>query len=335
MQWQRSQTIILFVLGLILVAFLARPARSINPAPHMIVALQPTQPPGSIKIKRATESDYKPAFIGAVLAGADRILLAQDALAEIMCQNLDSWRPPGGKQYQVSEGCGGVAGRGFLPIDDETRIERSINAPDIPYLITPRNTALLPLRGGLILKWNSVPEASTYQVQLIGPGVNWHQRTRATRLTYRNTNNLKPGARYWLIVTTNLGQDSAREGTVSFTILTSEQAKEARSGERKIEQEQLSPEAEALALARLYQGYDLNQEAIEVLETALARPIESAAIYRLLGDTYRYVGLNRLAVERYQMGISLAQTTGDIESEESMADNLKITKKITSPLVSN
>ena len=66
-----------------------------------------------------------------------------------------------------------------------------------------------------------------------------------------------------------------------------------------------------------------------MLEAAIAQNTKSAAIYRFLGDTYRYVGLNRLAEERYLRGITLAQTTGDSESEEAMQDNLKIVIKIT------
>ena len=263
-----------------------------------------------------------------MLAGADEILLAKDAFAEIMCQNLESWKPSGGRKYQVSEGCADVSGSGLLSIDKDTVRERSINDPNIPYLITPRNTALQPLASELVLRWNPVTEATKYKVELIGPGINWSQRTTATQLTYRDTDALKPGARYWVIVTTNQGQDSRSEGTFGFTVLTSELVEEVSIGKTKIEQKQLSPEANALALARFYQGYDLNQEAITVLEAAIAQNTKSAAIYRLLGDTYRYVGLNRLAVERYRQGITLAKTTGDIESEEAMENNLKITSDI-------
>ncbi|MDJ0681581.1 MAG: hypothetical protein QNJ18_17165 [Xenococcaceae cyanobacterium MO_167.B52] len=328
MQWQRIQTLILFIIGLLLVAFLAQPVRSISTSPNMIVALQPTQPPGNIKIKRAKDSDYKPAFLGAMLAGADNILLAQDAIAEIMCQNLDSWRPSGGREYQVSAGCGGGSSSGIKPIEVDTIDPRAINDPNIPYLISPRDTILQPSASGLVLRWNPVSEAKNYNVSLIGPGVDWSQETTVTQLTYRDTDALKPGSRYWLIVRTDGGQSSRNEGLFGFTVLTSKLAAEVATGKTKIEQKQLSPEANALALARFYQGYDLNQEAITVLEAAIAQNTKSAAIYRFLGDSYKYVGLNRLAVERYRQGITLAQTTGDIESEEAMENNLKITSDI-------
>ena len=51
----------------------------------------------------------------------------------------------------------------------------------------------------------------------------------------------------------------------------------------------------------------------------------------LLGDAYKHVGLNRLAVERYRQGISLAKTNGDRDSQESMERNLKLTQAIINP----
>lgn len=93
----------------------------------------------------------------------------------------------------------------------------------------------------------------------------------------------------------------------------------------------MSPEAKALALANFELGYNLNQEAIKVLEATIANQTESATIYRLLGDTYKNVGLNRLAVQRYTQGINLAKTSGDKDSQQSMERNLKITQAIINP----
>lgn len=210
----KYKTIIAFILGIIAVISIAQPVISLNPNPHLIVALQPTQPIGQIKFKRANDSDYKPAFIGVVLAGADKILLAKNAVAEIMCQNFDSWKPKGGKEYTVSQGCSGSSSSspGFQPWDKDTIIERSINDPNIPYLISPRNTALLASE--LLLSWNGVSQATEYTVKLIGPhGVIWRQKTTETQLTYKNMANFKPSSRYWLIVTTNQGEISQKEGS--------------------------------------------------------------------------------------------------------------------------
>ena len=329
MQLKRIPILILFGLGLILVAIFALPARSINPNPHMIAALQPSQPPGNIRFRRhASSSGYKPAFVGVMLADDDEILLVKEASAEIICQNTDSWKPLGGKKYKISEGCPQRSSRGFLPIDEDTGVERAINDPEIPYLITPRKTAIQPSTSELTLSWNPTTDSQSYKVELIGPGIDWTQKTSATNLIYRDTKTLKPGGRYWVIVTSDLGQDSQSEGKFGFSVLSSELEAEVKNGKTKIEGKNLSPEAEALALARFYQGYELNQDAITVLETAIDKKIESAAIYRLLGDTYRYVGLNRLARDHYLQGIDLAKITGDVESEELMQANLNITDAI-------
>ncbi len=78
-------------------------------------------------------------------------------------------------------------------------------------------------------------------------------------------------------------------------------------------QQQLSQEAQLLALADIYIREELLSEAIATLESLAKTKSKIIAVYQNLGDLYRYVGLNSLAESRYQQAIALATSSQDRE----------------------
>ncbi|NEP24576.1 hypothetical protein [Moorena sp. SIO3I6] len=323
MQWKKWKLLIGLILGLSLVVSLARPARPIGNGLNLVVALRPQ---GQVKMKRSTWQDYQPAFIGAPLAAKDHLLLGSNTFAKVLCQNLMPWEPEGGRDYIVSEGCPPTSKPKLSQSDKDTVIERAANNPDIPYILRPRDSSVLNQQP--LLGWHEVEGASTYQVRVIGPGVKWTQETSATEIVYSGKQSLQPGARYWLIVKTDQGKSSKQEGSFGFTILDQEKAQEVSAAAEQIKQKQLSKPAEALALAHLYRSNDLNPEAIDLLETALADQPESLRVYQLLGEIYQQVGLNRLAREGYRQALELAKTAGDLDTQAQVLGGLAVTSGI-------
>ncbi|NEO46747.1 MAG: hypothetical protein F6K55_22560 [Moorea sp. SIO4A3] len=323
MQWQKWKLLIGLILGLSLVVSLARPARPIGNGLNLVVALRPQ---GQVKLKRSSWPDYQPAFIGAPLGAKDHLLLGSNTFAKVLCQNLTEWEPEDGRDYIVSEGCPPTSKAKLSPSDEDTVIERAANNPDIPYILRPRNSSVVNQQP--LLRWHQVKGVSNYLVRVIGPGVEWNQQTSATEIVYSGKQLLKPGARYWLIVETDQGKTSKDEGVFGFTILDQEKAQEVSAAAEEIKQKQLSKPAEGLALAHLYRSNDLNAEAIDLLETALADGPESIRVYQLLGEIYQHVGLNRLARERYRQALELTKTAGDLDTQAQVLGGLAVTSGI-------
>jgi len=323
MQWRNWRILIAFVVGVVLMVSLARPARPMGGGYSLIVGLNPQ---GLVRLKRPSWRNYQPAFIGAVLVGQDQLLLAKEAFAKVLCQNLSIWTPQAGREYTVSQGCRSTPNPQLQPQDKDTAPVRGINSPKIPYILRPRNTSLLNQQPKL--RWHEVEGVSSYTVKVIGPGVNWSQETSATEVVYSGEKPLQPMSRYWLIVTTNQGNSSSSEGVIGFNILAQETVQEVLAATEKVKQEQLEAQGEVIALARLFHSKDLNTEAIDLLEKEVSNGTSSVAVYQLLGDIYSQVGLNRLARERYLKAVELAQAVEDVETLAQVQGGLALTNAI-------
>ncbi|NEQ88203.1 MAG: hypothetical protein F6K26_52160, partial [Moorea sp. SIO2I5] len=238
MQWKKWKILIALVLGLSLVVSLARPARPIGNGLNLLVTLRPQ---GQVKLKRSTWQNYQPAFIPASLGAKDHLLLASNSFAKVLCQNLTVWQPEAGRDYIVSEGCPPTSEPKLLESDKHTVPERRSNNPDIPYILRPRDSSVLNQQP--LLRWHQVEGVSTYEVRVIGPGVEWEQQTSATEILYSGKQLLQPGARYWLIVKTDQGKTSLEEGVLGFTILDHEKAQEVWAAAEEIKQKQLGQPA--------------------------------------------------------------------------------------------
>lgn len=83
----------------------------------------------------------------------------------------------------------------------------------------------------------------------------------------------------------------------------------------EIKKQQLSSELEGLTLADLYQTYNLNAEAIELLEQLVKQGSKITSVYQLLGDLYLQTGLSQLAKKPYLQALELAKQTKDIEGQ--------------------
>ncbi|MBP0022608.1 MAG: hypothetical protein J7540_01210 [Roseofilum sp. SID2] len=297
------------LLGVALMVVLAQPAQPQIPNLNFITSLVPV---GEVKFKKASWPKFQPASIGSILGSEDHLLVGSQAMVEVLCSNLSTWRPQSGKTSIVSEGCPATGRTRFNRSTDRTPPARAINNPKVPYIISPRDTKIR--EGRLTLKWNAVEGVNRYTVSLLGAisDFNWTEETSVTEIVYPGNPPLEPGAYYWLTVEAENGFSSTSEGVFGFRLLNQEQEVALAQEIEELSQKQLGKEANDLALAYLYYNQGLKQEAIDQLEQSLEQGNTLVATYELLGSIYQEVGLLRRAKERYLGGLARAKATSDI-----------------------
>ncbi|NEO52825.1 MAG: tetratricopeptide repeat protein [Okeania sp. SIO3B5] len=307
-----------------IVNVLAKPLSSVIPGFNLLISFSP---PGQVKLKREQWQTYQPTTVGTRLRDADRLFLPKGAKAKVICQNLVMWKVPAGKESIVREGCPSVSNPRLIDQGEDTAPTRNPNTPSIPYLISPRETKLLPTES-VTFHWHQVEGAKNYRVSLRGPGVNWNDKTKENQVVYAAEQPLKPGTRYWFTVETDTGATSTREGIIGFSTVSEKEVQEILGAVEEVKQKQLSREAEALALARLYQSNEVYNEAIALLKSAIKDGVESTAIHQLLGKVYQQIGLNRLAREHYLKALELAKAEENLEGLAMTQGGLAITNGI-------
>jgi Tetratricopeptide repeat len=270
---------------------------------------------GDVRLKRSQWNGDRRANVGDLLNPSDQLQLGLGASAKVMCNNLKVWVVPVGKISLVSDGCGSA----IQPPNRPNNFRVVSRAPNetIPYIVSPRNTALLTNRP--IFRWNAVPGATRYQVRVQDAGLtlDWQTETSDTKIEYPGEPPLQPDSYYLLIVKTDTGKSSEEEqgSDLSFTLLDVQKAKSVRTEVVKLKQQQLTQEAEGLALAYLYQSYNLKAEAIELLEGLVKQGSQTGTVYQLLGNLYLQVGLSQQAKSPYLKALEIAQRTEDVEGK--------------------
>lgn len=264
---------------------------------------------GNVLLKRSQWQNFKKANVGDLLNVSDQLKLESGASATILCNNLKIWKVPTNQVTLVSEGCGtgGLAG-----MQANASLIRSRGDAKL-YILSPRNTHIFTERP--LLRWSEVPGAKEYTVQLIENGADpiWQAKTDQTQIEYPGEPPIKPEFRYWLIVKTDNGVSSS-EPFPQFKRLTSEKSQLLQSQIQQIQAQKLSPEIEAIAMAYVYRVYDLNAEAIALLENQVKQG-KSYAAYKLLAESYRKVGLTKESEAAYLQALVLAQQNNNVAAQ--------------------
>ncbi|MEO0349471.1 MAG: hypothetical protein AAF282_05405 [Cyanobacteria bacterium P01_A01_bin.15] len=190
---------------------------------------------------------------------------------------------------------------------------------DIPYIITPRKTAILtPVPE---FRWHPVPRALSYTVTLRGPeGIVWTTTVAEPRITYGGEPALEPGVPYSLTVkaeaiAANSTLTSTEEGLpgLAFYLLPNEQRTQLMEAVGTLQPPDTL--AESLALAKTYRDYNLMGEAISLLERYSSAGTTSIELNRLLGELYLQVRLNRNARDVFEQARALAESAGDLRQQ--------------------
>ncbi|MEM9218653.1 MAG: tetratricopeptide repeat protein [Cyanobacteria bacterium P01_F01_bin.150] len=271
---------------------------------------------GEVELQRDNWSRFYRAFSGADLYGPDLIRPSRGSRVEVLCPNgTTTWIVPAGTISAVNNGCPGTPAR-LKPQFGIGDLRGGID-PSLPYVITPRTGIVLSPRP--LLRWNPVEGAESYTVTLKARGeVVWQIDTDQTELMYPDDQpDLMPRRLYTLNVMADTGASSADEDlALRFNVLTGEQAEEAQVRIDSINALDIADELKTLILVEeIYPNYQLTGAAIHDLEGLIAAGIETAQIYRLLGDVYLKSGLRLLAEESYVKAIALATQSNNLEEQ--------------------
>lgn len=269
---------------------------------------------GNVWIKRVGSPKYERVSTGRINV-ADRLKLEKGAKATVVCGNFRRWKIPESGEFVVDSGC--YPGKRKIKIRPGAKrccTRSNPNNPKVPYIISPRNTNILPNQP-INLRWNPIKGASSYDVSISGPGVNWETKVSQSEVSqpqvvYSGRESFKPGSRYWVTVVANNGV-SSRTG---FTILSQEDSKKIQAEISQLQQigsntnlsQKSSNYFQAFAQAEIYHSNGLNHVAIDVLEKLIEQGGKTRAVYQRLGNIYQEVGLNRLAKQRYLTALELA-----------------------------
>jgi hypothetical protein len=172
---------------------------------------------GTVEIKRNGRGNYQRAYGGEILNPSDRLRLGQGASAKVVCNNLSIWTPRSRGEFLVSQGCPSTTRPVFIRSGRRSPT-RTPNDPTIPYLISPRNTTILARQP--TLTWNAVAGATSYQVQVLGPGVSWKTDVSQPQVVYSGSEPLQGGKRYWVTITADNGVSTEDNDNAGFTVLS-------------------------------------------------------------------------------------------------------------------
>ena len=275
---------------------------------------------GTVEIKRDGRGKYQRAYGGEFLNPSDKLQLQQGAAVKVVCNNLSIWNPQSRGEFLVSQGCPSTTREVLTRPDSNRSGTRNGNDLTIPYLISPRNTAILNRQPTLI--WNKVAGATSYQVQVSGPGVNWKTQVSQPQVVYSGSEPLQGGKRYWVTIVADNGVSTKGKDNPGFTVLSDADTQRVKTQIAQLQQQPLSDKSKVLALAHLYRSNEFNAEAIAVLEKAVTYGNQTTAVYQLLGSIYQQVGLNLLAKERYLTGLNLAKAEQNWEAQAMIQESL-------------
>lgn len=274
---------------------------------------------GEVQLKRQTWADYHPTSIGAELCLGDWLQPTFRARVTVQCadptQNL--WTVPNGKASGASEGCRPpnpplpALTRPITPTRDPLASGTSV-------IIGPSNTWLLNDRP--TLRWVPVAGVTSYVVRVTGPWVKWvREVNNATHIVYPGQPPLKPVEEGYLLT---VEADNGEVARTTFGLLDEKKATLVKAAAKQITGQKLNADEKNLALVELYIGQGLIAEATELLEAAVARGSQTAAIYYILGNLYSQVELFLQAERNYLKAAKLATTAKDTEGQAAAAARL-------------
>lgn len=310
---QMKTTVNVVLLVLIAIGIAVAPVSALTPR-----ILEAT---GRVLLKRNGWSSYQPTSVGTPLYADDLLLPDRSVKVIVFCPNSTKWRVPAGEPSSLNEGCPGPS-----PIVRPSGVTITTSYggsnPLIPYIISPRSTAILTDKP--LLHWNGAPSVTVYTVKLSSQqGIIWSQKVKGTQIVYPGKPSLRPGVAYSVVVEAAHGKSSQDEETreLQFNLLPQPQVQQVQEEVARLRQQGLPDEIKALYLADLYRDrqYNLLAEAISTLEALAIKGSQNPIVYRLLGDLYWQIGLKLLAESNYLKAIALATTPENVE-ERAVAE---------------
>ena len=289
------------------------------------------QAEGEVRLRRAGWIDFLPAGFGVAVGPGDLLRVAEGGSAAVFCGDESKWEmgPASLAADGLEHGVPCQAGRPPRPWADVAAL-RGEEDHLIPYVLRPRNTALLNTQPAL--SWHSLPDVNTYALTLISDDGQDRAPVQATggELDWpEDWPPLESHATYVLVVEgdgRHSDETSASHAGLGFWLLPAEEAESVQALEARLRAQSLSPTAAGMLVAELYLGHGLRAEAAELLE-ALADD-GTLAVWLALGQVYLETGLAVEAQASFEQALKGAQTAGELEAEAASQVGLGLAARL-------
>jgi hypothetical protein len=274
---------------------------------------------GNIMLRRTGWSGFFPVGFGAILNPGDLVRVEDGGIAEIFCGDDSTW-DEGSLSLNADGDEHGIpcqSGAPPRPWADVAAL-RGEEAGDIPYVISPRNTALALSRPPL--QWHGLDGVDSYSLSVLSDdGVE--------RLTVQATGDhmdwpaewqpIVPDATYVLIVEGGGKKSDADNPTHSglgFWLLDN-----AESAALNIQKEQLlnlkiGQEAQQLLVSELLLDHQMRFEALQMVEGLLTEH-QSPTVLLGAGKIYLELGLPNEAGLAFSQTIQSGEERGELEAQ--------------------
>ena len=265
-----------------------------------------------VSLKRDGWTDYVPVSLGAKVRQGDLIRPDEGQEVKILCSDLSL------KTVKGESGCPCKAKEPVLVYGPARMLTpRGQDLRQIPYILYPRNTAVLDERPAL--RWHDTG-ASGYTVEIVQGGRTiWQQKgVPGTEMRYPDdAPALQPGADYLLTVTDETsghhsGEDPAKG--LGFQVLGAEEQATVEAQRDQILALPVDEPARRFALAVYYAGQRLRGDALAILDEVSAG-LDSPAVHLWRGDLLAAMQLPDEAEAAYRAALAKAQAVEDRETE--------------------
>jgi len=275
---------------------------------------------GDVWLRRIGWNEFLPAGFGTAVQPGDLLRIPEGSLASVFCGDETLW--DAGPKTLPDDGLEHTApcqtGRPPRPWSDVAAL-RGEQDDQIPYVVHPRNTALISDRPRL--RWHPLPGVDSYTVTLISddgrdrPPVEISDAQGAWPVDWPP---LEADATYVLVVegdSARSDRGNEQHAGLGFWLLGDSEADVVSSLESRLRAQPISSTATALLVADLYLNHELRAEATDLLED-LTTSSGAASVWLALGQTYLEAGLASEAGPALDQAVAVAQATGqqDIEA---------------------
>lgn len=289
------------------------------------------QAKGSVQIRREGWKDFLPVGFGALIVPGDLLRVSDGSLVSVFCGSDSTW-----DESLIELSADGLehgvpcrSGRPPRPWSD-VAAARGENESDIPFVITPRNSALGSDRP--FLRWNDIG-VSSYTISIMGEDLQNRAPIEVSESEIPWPGEwppLEPGANYVLIVDgEDIKSNDGNEGNIGlgFWLLPDEESQRIQSLEEIIRSQNMSVEGTDLLIAELYQNNNMRAEAAQRLQSAISvQP--SAAMWLKYGRLQLEIGLPGEAIQAFNQALNAAKADGQLEVEAASLIGLGLANRI-------
>jgi len=281
--------------------------------PNLLVEVQ-----GDVWLRRAGWGEFVPAGFGVAVFPGDLLRVDAGSVASVFCGDEASWE--GGPEALSDDGMEhGIpcrAGRPPRPWTDVAAL-RAEGDGSHPYIVQPRNTALLNDRPQI--RWHEIDTEATYVITIIAEDGKERSSLEAIGGASDWPSDWPPlevNATYLLRISPKgkSSQDESTSAGQGFWLLDIDEAEEVREQEGRLRAQSLPETAIDLVVAELYLNYGMRSEAISLLERLVHRD-GTPAVYLSLGYVYLEVGVALEAKGSFDQALIAAQVSGELEAE--------------------